>query len=433
LLTFAPVVSPKQKAVLQVLVTSSVSSAVITNVLIFNTRVTQTGDTIIRNDHWPTPFKFDTTVFSHMTSPILTDYDARVAIYDGFRKYLESLLPQLISAAEIPIHKIETRLKSRPGLQEKINRPNKDYSNLDQITDICGARIITYFAADVDAIASLLEKEFQIDRANSIDKRIYADPDRFGYASLHYVISLTTERSKLTECKAWLDDKAEVQVRTIIQHAWAEIEHDLGFKSPIAIPRQVKRRFSRLAALLETADDEFAGIKADLRDYAQDVSTDLEDPEADIQIDGTSIAELIKSDPLVKECDTAISKRSGRPLGPADDGMCSGLAMQLHSVGITSVEKLRQTIAAHKEAIITVALQRISGKKVPIGAGISLLYTSYAVLAEIGSVERFVEFFQRNFFGGDDLRLTAREIIAAFAQQSPLAALRQPPPLKDAK
>ncbi len=350
-----------------------------------------------------------------MTSPILSAYDARANDYESFRQYLESLLPKLIHAAEIHSHKIETRLKSRDSLQEKLGRPDKNYDELQQVTDICGARIITYFAADVDAIALVLEKEFAVDTQNSVDKRIYADPDRFGYTSLHYVVSLTPERLRLTECNAWGDCKAEIQVRTLIQHAWAEIEHDLGFKSSIAVPMHVKRRFFRLAALLETADDEFAGIKNDLREYASHVSAELDNPQAAVQIDGTSISELIKSDPLVSQCDKAIAASSGRPLRASDEMMASALATQLHSVGITTVAKLRTTLAGRKEAIVQVAAERVSRGQGPIGAGISLLYTSYAVLAGTRNVGRFLDFFHSNAFGAsEDLETVARELIAAF-------------------
>ena len=104
-------------------------------------------------------------------------------------------------------------------------------------------RIITYFAEEVDAVAQLIEREFTIDRKNSIDKRMALDPDQFGYLSVHYIVSLAANRSQLPEYAALSGLSAEIQIRSILQHAWAEIEHDLGYKSQTAVPRDVVRQF----------------------------------------------------------------------------------------------------------------------------------------------------------------------------------------------
>ncbi len=350
-----------------------------------------------------------------MTSPILAEYDDLRSSYDAFRTHLASLLPQLLFADNIQPHKIESRLKSRQSLEKKIGRTEKSYSKLADITDICGIRLITYFAADVDAIATILEREFEIDRANSIDKRQYTDPDRFGYASLHYVISLSTDRAKLTECASWRGYKAEVQVRTIIQHAWAEIEHDLGFKSSTAVPREIRRRFSRLSALLETADDEFAGIKNDLTGYTAKVSAELKTPQPNVAIDGPSIHELIKSDSLVVECEIQIAKRSNRPLLEADPHKCSLLADYLHTVGITTVSALHDFLRPNKDAIVAVAVERLLLGSGAVGAGITLLYTCYGVLARSGDVDAFVRFLDTHRFAGKQSnRDFATDVIAAF-------------------
>lgn len=61
---------------------------------------------------------------------------------------------------------------------------------LEDITDLAGIRIITYFADQVDLIASFVEEEFEVDRSNSVDKRELIDPEKFGYLSLHYVVKL---------------------------------------------------------------------------------------------------------------------------------------------------------------------------------------------------------------------------------------------------
>ena len=65
------------------------------------------------------------------------------------------------------------------------------------------------------------------------------------------------ERMVLRENKAFEGLKCEIQIRSVLQHAWAEIEHDLGYKSELTIPKEVRRSFSRLAGLLELGDKEF--------------------------------------------------------------------------------------------------------------------------------------------------------------------------------
>jgi ppGpp synthetase/RelA/SpoT-type nucleotidyltranferase len=350
-----------------------------------------------------------------MTAHLIADFDSRANTYDGFREYLELLLPKLLKSEGIHYHKIEARVKTRKSLEEKLSRSDKNYTTLDEVTDICGLRVITHFDSEVDHIATVVEREFKIDRRNSVDKRIYKDPNRFGYVSLHYVISFKTPRSKLAECKPWAGYKAEVQIRTILQHAWAEIEHDLGFKSPVAVPREVKRRFARLAALLETADDEFAGLKKDLARYTDKVSAELKTNQPNVAIDGPSVSQLLKSDPLVVACEAEIAKRSNRPFIQADPRKYSQLADYLHSVGITTVSALHDFLRPNKKAIVRVALDRLSRGQGPVGAGITLLYTCYGVIARQRDADSFVRFLDVHGFGGEQSnRDFANDLIAAF-------------------
>ena len=149
---------------------------------------------------------------------------------------MESLVTVLVASADIQFHSIQHRIKARESIARKIDdRDRPDYT-LSSLTDILGVRVITYFDQEVDRVAEIIEQEFLIDRENSVDKRASLDPDRFGYLSLHYVVQLSAARSRLTEYRRYRETKFEIQVRSILQHAWAEIEHDLGYKSRSAIP-----------------------------------------------------------------------------------------------------------------------------------------------------------------------------------------------------
>jgi hypothetical protein len=84
---------------------------------------------------------------------------------------------------------------------------------------------------------------------------------RFGYQSIHYLVTLKETRTQLGEYAQFNRAIIELQVRTILQHAWAEIEHDIQYKSASTIPAEIGRRFLTLAGLLELADREFQAIQ----------------------------------------------------------------------------------------------------------------------------------------------------------------------------
>jgi ppGpp synthetase/RelA/SpoT-type nucleotidyltranferase len=191
------------------------------------------------------------------------EYENTISRIQEFRLVLERLIQVLLEAGGIRVHSVTSRVKSKNSVMRKLERPGKE-RDINSLTDLLGVRIITYFRDEVDAVAKLIEREFLIDPENSIDKRNVLDPDRFGYLSLHHIAQLNQTRSALAEYRSYKDIRFELQIRSILQHAWAEIEHDLGYKTEAAVPRTVRRRFSRLAGLLELADDEFLGIRGEL-------------------------------------------------------------------------------------------------------------------------------------------------------------------------
>ena len=210
----------------------------------------------------------------------------------------------------ISVHYISTRTKTRASLSKKIDFKKDKYNNFSDITDICGIRVITYLESDVNKVAELIEKEFQIDNENSIDKRKLKS-DQFGYRSLHYVISLNEQRSSISENKKYKHLKLEIQIRSILQHAWAEIEHDLGYKGAIAIPENFKRNFNRLAALLETADIEFDRLKKDLTEYEYEVKEIIRSHPNDVLIDQASIVSFVKSNNIFEQARNIITRNTG--------------------------------------------------------------------------------------------------------------------------
>lgn len=246
---------------------------------------------------------------STSTDSIVAEYRAKFRTYEDFTERCKSLVEQLLHNAGLDAHvlSVTSRTKEIDRVKAKCQRPESTYSALTDITDLAGLRITTFFADEVDKIGSLIEDEFGIDAANSVDKRKALAPDRFGYLSRHFVCSLSEEREDLPEYSPFKGLVLEVQVRTILQHAWAEIEHDLGYKSREAIPAIPRRRFARLAGLLELADDEFIRIREELKVYEAGVSEEIRVDPSKVQIDKASLIAYVSQDEAINRVSASIA------------------------------------------------------------------------------------------------------------------------------
>lgn len=201
---------------------------------------------------------------------LINQFSEKEDLYHQFGESMSSLLIRLIDVSHISTHSIQYRVKDIKSLKAKVELKNK-YTCLDEITDILGVRIITYYSNDIDEVERIIKNSFIVDYENTIDKRKTHEPDRFGYMSLHYVVSLNPERSALVEYKDFIDMKFEIQIRTILQHTWAEIEHDLGYKTKNSVPNHIRRKFSILSGSLELIDGAFIDIRNSLVEYEKEI------------------------------------------------------------------------------------------------------------------------------------------------------------------
>lgn len=228
---------------------------------------------------------------SYQMNSILEEYDKKKNVLENLDRSLDTLINSLLKQKGIKSHQIQTRVKARDSLEKKIIAKQK-YKSLDDITDVVGIRIITYFEDDVNKVAKVVEEEFDIDQENSVDKR-EIDSDRFGYRSLHYVASLKENRTTLSEYSDYGNFKFEFQIRSILQHSWAEIEHDIGYKGASEIPSTAKRTFYRVAALLEQADIEFVKLKSTIAEYETSLSRDIKTNPSQIEINKASLTSFM--------------------------------------------------------------------------------------------------------------------------------------------
>ena len=115
--------------------------------------------------------------------------------------------------------------------------------------------------SDIDKVDKLIRENFEVDTLNSIDKSKILKSNEFGYLSNHYIVQVNSKRIELPEWKKFNKLNAEIQLRTVLQHSWAAISHELEYKSNYDIPDILKRKLYRLAGLFELADEEFVQVK----------------------------------------------------------------------------------------------------------------------------------------------------------------------------
>lgn len=211
------------------------------------------------------------------------EYLARREAYEKLGTEVKYILEEKIKSEGIAYHEITSRVKEFDSFRRKVES-KESKSPFEDITDICGVRVICLFLSDVEKISETIETNFKIE---SKDDRIYSEPDAFGYLSVHYVGSLpdTFVGPRYDRLK---DLKFEIQLRTIAMHAWATISHYLDYKTPLAIPSQLRKDFNALSAMFYVADTHFEmffGLSEKTRKDAQDSASELGSREEEINLD----------------------------------------------------------------------------------------------------------------------------------------------------
>ena len=221
---------------------------------------------------------------------ILEEYREARPVFEKMQVEVTRILREALERNGLIVTAIETRIKTEESLAGKLALKGAKYATLSDITDILGARIVTFYTDDVDRIAAMAEQLFEIDWTNSVDKRKLHQLDSFGYNSLHYICRLPG-----------YDYRFELQLRTTLQHAWAAINHDTGYKSGVEIPREYMRRINRLAGLLEIADDEFSHIRTEINDYRRRVQQLVQNGQLDdVLLDGDTFRSYLNAQPFDK-------------------------------------------------------------------------------------------------------------------------------------
>jgi len=170
--------------------------------------------------------------------------------------------------------------------------------------DMAGIRIITYLDSEAKKINDVIRSSFLIQPEHSIDKTEELGIDRVGYRSIHCICTFPEDKCQLDEYKKFSGHCFEIQIRTILQHAWAEFEHDRNykFKGEGVLPQELKRRLAIIAGNLELMDWTFEQLAISINGYVNDIHKKTGEGDLSSRITSASLNVYLrgKLDELVK-------------------------------------------------------------------------------------------------------------------------------------
>ena len=252
-------------------------------------------------------------------------------LQDQIQTYLNSELPVFKTLARLleiflerhcaliaPLAIVKARTKDPASFAEKCLRKKRIYHDpVYQMTDLCGARVITSTQEDADNVCEFVRRNFLVIEEENLLKRL--DINEFSYRSVHFLVTLpeinpslcdtgdsfySQEETQLYNCVINATDRdgkprkrvAEIQVRTFLQHAWADIVHDRLYKTRIKLPRQYKRDAARLAAILENADAAFGELIDKIDGFEMNYGAYMNRSEMETEV--AILRQLINSDSM---------------------------------------------------------------------------------------------------------------------------------------
>jgi ppGpp synthetase/RelA/SpoT-type nucleotidyltranferase len=264
--------------------------------------------------------------------------------YEAFAISMGKVLEESLRASGVLILSVTPRTKTPESFERKALRMSDDdptaprYGRpFEEITDKAGVRVITYFLRTLDDVCRVIEDQFQvIERL----RKSGHEPERVGYQSIHYLVKYPDRRTELLDFRRFEGMVAEIQVRTILQHAWAEIEHEIQYKATETVPARIKRRFEALAGLVEIGDREFQAIDDDNRQIQE---------EARRNVDLGNLSEVEVTADSIR---TFLDKRYG-PDGRMTDLSYRWAARLLRHLGFTNLSEVDECITGYDDAQVS--------------------------------------------------------------------------------
>ncbi len=270
------------------------------------------------------------------TPEYIRKYHKNKPSYQKLCDEVQFILEKCISDLDVETASISARTKTEASFCEKIYRKSYD-DPFTEITDFAGARVVYLYSKDRSALESVVENNFDV--VEKVDKILGSDVDQFGYGALHYLVKLKTDylKARYPDLENLV---CEIQVRTILQDAWAVVAHHLSYKQESDIPRHLRRKLNALSGLFETADDQFESIRGLREAYQSSLIANIQ------QDENHTLDEDITPDSLKAYLAWRFPERAA-----SSDNALNSLVSELKEYGCHTLNKLNEIVDSSIEAV----------------------------------------------------------------------------------
>lgn len=272
------------------------------------------------------------------TQSLEKEYSQLKTLCDSFSIEVTRQIQKLLDDNEITLAvPIQFRTKSWSSICDKCEQGRFTIKKtILELQDLIGIRLILLFKRDIAKVSELIEKHFAVIKKYNTEDRL--EENQFGYLSIHEIVQLPDEWLKIPTLAPFKNLKCEIQIRTLVQHAWSEASHIFQYKNEADIPKPLKRTIGRLSALLEIVDLEFERVLNERNEYKQEITTNTRKNEETLNVD---LLYNILNNYFPNTNDDSKDLRG-----------YSNLMEDLNSLGYNTDNKLKSLIEKHREQLM---------------------------------------------------------------------------------
>ncbi len=282
---------------------------------------------------------------------LVEKYKDELKLYQEFgESLLVDLSSKVVNNERLNVQQISGRLKDPTSLQNKVSSDSK-YKELSDVTDLVGLRIIVTYRNEIPFIISQIKDAFEIDEENTNTNDPKSESE-FGYSSYHVIISNAKVESFKSHNLKFKNLKAEVQIRTILQHAWADISHMIDYKAKHRPESNHRRKLFRVAALLELADQEFGDLREEIVKSQKDLIPRDITQYPDIEITPESLQAFVMESDSCNALDQRIANITDSTLHFNDESIIGKNLMQIRKLEISTLKELDEKMRDKSDDIV---------------------------------------------------------------------------------